>query len=682
LKYGLGIDTGGTCTDAVLFDMGLETVVASAKAGTTHEDLGIGIREALDGLPPDLLRKVDLVSLSTTLATNACVEGKGCRAKLVLIGCDRAVAERYGGEYGLPDVADIIFVKGGHDQQGYAGTGPDWDFLREETVKCASQADAFAIVELWGVRNPEYELKAKARITEWTGLPSVCGHELTAELNSLKRAASALLNAQLVPIISGFLTAVTESLRHRGIGAPLVIVRGDGTLMSESFARGKPVETLLCGPASSVAGALFLSGRKNCIVIDMGGTTSDISVVRDGVPGLADGGTRIGKWKTGIQSIRIDTVGLGGDSIVEYSDENGFSVGPVRAAPLSWAASRWPSVLESLERAYASKKCPDSSHTEFFYLVTDCSADAFFDAREQELVHALKDGPLSLAELAAAAHTSVVGIRLKRLEKHGMVMRCALTPTDIMHLSGDYEAWNTQAARLGAALMARRAGITPEILQSAVLETVREKLYCAIVRLLLDEGADPLSGDGGAGGLEPLVARSFRERERRDSLLVTRFSTGAVLVGIGAPVHVFLPGVAKALGAQFLVPVHAGVANAIGAITGNVTGEATAVIRPVYTAAGITGYLVFAPTGNRESESLESAVEWATGKVRELARADALARGAGEVALSVGVATNSVRLGGNYREAGSTESEPDSGFEHLVETTVFARATGKLKWLA
>ena len=673
MKYGLGIDTGGTYTDAVLFDTKNETVVASAKAVTTKEDLGIGILASLDALPPDLLPRVELVSLSTTLATNACVEGKGCRAKLVLIGCERAIAERYGGEYGLPDAADIIFLKGGHDQQGFAGTEPDWDSLRTGVEDCRHRVDAFAVVELWGVRNPEYELKAKACITEWTGLPSVCGHELTAEINSLKRAASALLNAQLVPIINAFLTAVTASLHRKGVSAPLVIVRGDGTLMSESFARGKPVETLLCGPASSIAGALFLSGEKDCVVIDMGGTTSDIAVVRDGVPGLATGGTRIGKWKTGIHSIRIDTLGLGGDSMVGYSEENGLTVGPVRAAPLSWAASRWPSVLQSLERIHASKKDACSNPCEFFYQVTDCSGDSFYDSREQALVRALKDGPLSLADLASAVHTSVVGIRLKRLEKHGVVMRCALTPTDFMHLSGDFTGWNTEAARLGASILARRAGMTPDNLQSSVLDTVREKLYCAVVRMLLEEDGDAVPPDGQLDRLESLVSRSYRERHRRGALLTTRFSTGTVLVGIGAPVHIFLGEVAKALGARYLVPEHAGVANAIGAITGNVTAEATAVIRPVYTASGLTGYIVFASTGNREADGIEEAVDWATGKVQELARSDALARGAGEVAVSVGVTTNSVRLGGDYHEG---------GVEHLVETTVVARATGKIQWLA
>ncbi len=681
MKYGLGIDTGGTYTDAVLFDTMRETVIASAKAVTTKEYLGTGILEALDRLPPDILHQVELVSLSTTLATNACVEGKGCRAKLVLIGCERAITERYGGEYGLPDGADIIFVKGGHDQQGYAGTEPDWEFLHVETEKCRHFTDAFAIVELWGVRNPEYEQKAKDSIAEWTGLPSVCGHELTAELNSLKRAASALLNAQLVPIINSFLTAVTGSLRLKGVSAPLVIVRGDGTLMSESFARGKPVETLLCGPASSVAGALFLSGQKDCVVIDMGGTTSDIAVVHNGIPSFTPGGTRIGKWKTGIHSIHIDTLGLGGDSIVSYSEENGLSVGPLRAAPLCWAASRWPSVHESLKRIHESKKHADSSQTEFFYLVTDCTADSFYDAREQSLVQALKDGPLSLAELAAAVHSSVVGIKLMRLEKHGVVMRCALTPTDIMHLTGEFNGWNTEAARLAASIMARKAGIPLESLQSVVLETVREKLYVAIVNMLLDEKNNSAQTDGMSDQVESLVARSYRERYSKESLLTTRFSTGAVLVGIGAPIHIFLPEIAMALHAKYLVPEYAGVANAIGAITGNVTAEAAAVIRPVYTAAGLTGYIVFTSTGNRETEGLADAIDWASATVKELAHQDALARGAGEVAVSVGITTNSVRLGSGYRDVGSPEAALESGFEHLVETTVFARATGKIKWL-
>ena len=105
------------------------------------------------------------------------------------------------------------------------------------------------------------------------GLLVVCGHELASQLNFLKRAATALLNARLIPLINEFIDAVKLGLKERGIDAPLVIVCGDGSIMSEEFVRDRPVETLLSGPAASGIGGMNLSGQKNCVVVDMGGTT-------------------------------------------------------------------------------------------------------------------------------------------------------------------------------------------------------------------------------------------------------------------------------------------------------------------------------------------------------------------------------------------------------------------------
>ena len=202
MRYGLGIDTGGTYTDAVIFDFENEKVISTAKSITVKENLTIGINSAIEQLLPEVLDLVKLVSLSTTLATNACVEGKGSRAKLVMIGCNEEIAVRYGREYGLPETKEIIFLIGGHNQEGEIINEPDWDFLKRKVDECIHKTDTFAVVELWGIKNANFEIKAKEMIVDWTNMQVVCGHELTGEINSLKRAASALLNAQLIPIIN------------------------------------------------------------------------------------------------------------------------------------------------------------------------------------------------------------------------------------------------------------------------------------------------------------------------------------------------------------------------------------------------------------------------------------------------------------------------------------------------
>ena len=377
MEFGLGIDTGGTYTDAVIYDFGSGRLQATAKSVTVKEDLTIGINSALDLLPRDMLEHVKLVSLSTTLATNACVEGKGSRAKLIMLGCDTDIVGKYGRDCGLPDVPEIIFLEGGHNQQGEAVSEPDWNYLGEQLDRCVNSTDAFAVVELWGIKNPEFEKSIKEFITRHTGKLTICGHELTGEVNSLKRAASALLNAQLIPLINDFINAVKASMKAKGIKAPLVIVRGDGSLMSEAYARQKPVETMISGPAASVAGGVYLTGEKDCIIIDMGGTTSDLAIVENGRPGLTPEGAEVGKWRTGIKSISISTFGLGGDSLIRHTAEGKLKIGPVRAAPLSWLAFRWPEVLERIKLIYEAKKRHSVSLCEFFYLLKDVSGDPF-----------------------------------------------------------------------------------------------------------------------------------------------------------------------------------------------------------------------------------------------------------------------------------------------------------------
>lgn len=653
MNYGLGIDTGGTYTDAVIYDFDSRQVVASSKSVTVKEHLETGITAAIDALAPGLLNSVRLVSLSTTLATNACVEGRGGRTKLIMIGCHEDIVSDHGAAYGLPPRKDIIFLAGGCNQQGVVVAPPDWEYLKSQVLACRAETDAFAIVELWGVRNPGFEQQAKALITQATGLPSFCGHELTGELNSLKRAASALLNAQLIPIIENFLDAVRSSLTAKGLKAPLVIVRGDGSLMSEEFARINPVETLLCGPAASVAGGLALTDLENCVIVDMGGTTSDIAVVEDGVPQRAPGGAHVGKWKTGIPSIRIDTVGLGGDSLIRHNNQGQLDIGPVRAAPLSWMVSRWPQTLESIRTLATTLEKDDISLCEFFYLVRDPGRDPFYTEAEHALIQALAAGPRSLTELAHQAQVSILEIKTKRLEHYGLIQRCGLTPTDLMHLTGAFQGWNTEAARLGAEILAFQLGLTVDQLVLYTEQTIKEQLYCHIVRILSDGSSLPP---------EELVRASYRQPK---GLLQCHFSLSATLVGLGAPTHIYLPDVARALGAEFVIPENAAVANAVGAITGNVLAEETVQIIPLFAPSGVTGYTISSSLGTQVIKDYEEALTWARAQALQQATQSAQERGAGLVETHVEVLENGVKV--------------KEGAVHLIEVLVKARAVGKIK---
>ena len=306
MKIGIGIDTGGTCTDAVALDLDTQKLLAKGKTLTTREDLSIGIGKALDMLPQELIRDAKVVSLSTTLATNATIEGKGCRAKLVLFGLtDEYLARMHAPEnYKLtPDRVLAVDTHGSAD--GLIVDEPDWDALFSEHGEWLRDADALSAVEVWaddtGAPN---EKRFKEQVEARTDIKCVSASEITSGINVFARGATALLNARLFPIVKEFIDVAEADFRKRGCTAPIMVVRSDSSLMSSELALSRPVETMLCGPAASVLAGKSFSGCDNYIVVDMGGTSTDISVVSGGKAQTADDGIKVAEWATPCAALR------------------------------------------------------------------------------------------------------------------------------------------------------------------------------------------------------------------------------------------------------------------------------------------------------------------------------------------------------------------------------------------
>ena len=178
-------------------------------------------------------------------------------------------------------------------------------------------SDILSVVELDApINGSGIERTARSILESRYQVPVVLGSDLVNGLNIMERGATALLNARLRPIIEEFVGNVATALTMRGIAVPAMIVRSDGSLMIDSLSRHRPVETILSGPAASVLGGRGLSASENCVIVDMGGTTTDISMIRNGVPAMADRGIRIGGWHTQVSGVFMDTFALGGDSAV------------------------------------------------------------------------------------------------------------------------------------------------------------------------------------------------------------------------------------------------------------------------------------------------------------------------------------------------------------------------------
>ena len=572
MTHSLGIDTGGTFTDAVVFERETRRIVASAKALTTRHDLAEGIGAAAGAaleMAGVASGSIGLVAVSTTLATNALVEGQGTRAGLVMIGFSDADLDRAGLRDAL-GADPVAFVPGGHDVHGRPQPFTPQAAL-PQLQAMADQVQAFAVAGYFAVRNPAHEIAMRDMLHAATGLPVTCSHELSAKLDGPRRALTTLLNARLVAMIERLLEGVTAVLEDRGIDAPLMVVRGDGSLAGASFARLRPIETILSGPAASLVGARFLTGLDNAVVSDIGGTTTDIAVLENGLPLLDPMGATVGGWRTMVDAVAMRTFGLGGDSEVRVDDGAlvpEIRLGPRRAVPVALAAQMAPDpVLSALARQL--KAANPGRLDGRFALSTGVPARfaTGLSRSEADLFSRLAQMPQPLDTLLKGQAEAAT---LDRLAARGLALIAAVTPSDALHALGRFGHWDRDAALSGLALMARkRDGAGRPLAPSAEDMALRivDTLETASARALLETALSHDGLDGAALSRSELARRAIAGEAGLARLAV---SFDRPLVGLGAGASTIYPPVGERLHAQTRVPPHAGVANAIGAVVGEV----------------------------------------------------------------------------------------------------------------
>lgn len=595
----IGIDTGGTYTDAAVLNEETREVLASAKALTTKDNLETGIENALGQVPEEYLRDCKMVALSTTLATNACVEKKYGKAKLILFGTDKESALRITAQLGAIPPGDLLCIDTKTKFSGEIPCMPDWEefagMVREECAGC----DVIAVSEVYTAQTGSVlERKARDIIQSVLGKTVVCGYELFEELGFIKRGLGAYLNGKLIPLIDEFLRAVKGVMGRLGIDCPVSIVRSDGTLMSVEYTRLHPIETLLCGPVASVTGAGGLTREKDAYVIDMGGTTSDIAILRGGAPSIVRGGITIGDWKTFVKGVYIDTFGLGGDSEVKFQD-NEPVIMDGRVIPICILASEYPQICEELS-ALRNSEWQISNHAhEYYKLTKPVQSISSFPTHERDIICALETKPMSMRQLARTLKMSVSDLRLGSLESRGIIMKSGLTPTDIMHVRGEFTDHDTQAAQNLAVYLAHIHGWTLDDLCEKIYDRVKFKMYRNIVRAAMVRKYSEAARDGLGGVLEQMIACQWEEAkgEKKGQECPGGMEFRALfrleypLIGIGGPVKVFTEDVAKALQTRAVIPENFRVANAIGAAICNMEVTAQAMVTYVYDNGGAVTHL-------------------------------------------------------------------------------------------
>ncbi len=648
----LGIDTGGTYTDAVVFDT---RVLASAKALTRRHDLSLGIRESLvKVLGAAGTRGIELVSLSTTLATNAIVEGQGGSICLILIGYpDDALQQSRLGEVMGQD--PVVFIGGGHEATGEEVQEVDLAKARRAVDTFSDKVSAFAVSGYFSVRNPSHENAVRALIRKRSGLPVTCGHELTSNLHASRRALTAALNARLISVLAELIRAVQGMLAEQNIHAPLMVVKGDGSLVDAAFALEYPIETILSGPAASVVGSLYLSKRSDACVVDMGGTTTDIALVQGGKPILNRDGATVGGWQTMVQAVQIHTSGLGGDSEVHLDESGLMDLGPRRLVPLSLLAHEHPEILEQLKRQL--KRRTGDRYAARFALIQRPwrERSGALDESQQRILTSLEgERPVALEALFQGSESPyLLETQLRRLLTLGYVAISGFTPTDAAHVLGLHESWSREAALLGAELMLHCRGgeaAWSQGFRSAQSGTESAEQLCRqiIRRAVLQAGravSTAVLAERYNFHLEsiPAVRELFvdralaRENEGAQApeggdhreLLSFVLRLNQPLVAIGAPVGTYFPDVARSLQTELVIPEHAEVANAVGAVVGSIMQTVRVLITPQ---ANGQVFRAHCEDGVHDFEELEEAAEFALKAAEK--RAEELARRAGAVSVS------------------------------------------------
>lgn len=335
MSYRIGIDVGGTHTDAVILDKDYK-VIAETKCATT-EDVSSGIyrsmREVLvkSGVPREHIR---FAMLGTTHCTNAIVERKRLnKIAIIRIGAPATLSVKP--LIGVPDDLrkqlgkHIYILRGGHEFDGREIVPLDEEELIRIAQEMKGQVDSIALTSVFSPVSKEHELRAAEIIQDVLGeeVALSLSHEI-GSVGLLERENATILNAAVVNVAKTTANGFIRALEEEGIHAKVFFGQNDGTLMSVEYAVKYPILTVACGPTNSIRGASYLAGLSNALVVDVGGTTTDIGVLINGFPRESSLAVEIGGARTNFRMPDLVSIGLGGGTIVRLQEDGSFTIGP------------------------------------------------------------------------------------------------------------------------------------------------------------------------------------------------------------------------------------------------------------------------------------------------------------------------------------------------------------------
>lgn len=537
-SYCIGIDTGGTCTDGVLISNSTLKAAHWVKEATTHHDLGIGVGRVLarllaeSGIEPEAVNRL---SVSTTLATNAVVEGRGARVGLLVFGHVR--------HFKLPVTASV-FMKGGHKITGEEEEPLDLEGLVDSVRAIRGEVDSYAVCSAMSIKNPAHELVAEEAIAVLDPKPVFCSHQVSGSPGMHARAATACLHARLMPLMVGFLSSVQISMLKAGLNCPVTIICGNGRGAGLDEAVQRAAITVASGPAATARFGCT-AGEQIALVVDVGGTTTDVCMIRNGMPVLSREGCQIGQWRTHIEAIDMYTAGGGGDSHVICSLEHGqakIRLAPVRVQPLATTADL-PDPEDWLGCGLRNA------------LVMPTEGLNEESAAHDEILRSLLEyGAANPETLAVQIGMSGVLLEkwLERLTYCQQIQMIGFTPTDALHVLGRLDIGSREQAGRGAAVLAKAMNMDVESLCLRVVAEAEQTIETIILDYL-------------ARKVWPASEAAPFLTSKDNPLFSLSVAVKIPIIGIGAASRCFLPAVAERLRTAVSFPEHYEVGNAVGA---------------------------------------------------------------------------------------------------------------------
>lgn len=626
-RYVIGIDTGGTFTDGVLLHYSTRKVVSAAKTLTTRKDLKEGVIKVLKKLNIKEDYNIKLVGISSTLATNSIAEGKARKVGLLLIGYKKELIDNYGLRNDLSS-NEIAFFNGGHNAQGVELAPLDKKAIKQWVAENKSKVEAIAVSGYFSPLNPAHEKEAFEIIKNESGLPVVMSHQLSTKLNSIKRAATASINASLVAVMQDFIQSVQFSLKKLKIEAPLMIVRGDGTLMPYWEAVYKPVETVLSGPAASAIGGKFLSGKSESLVIDIGSTTTDMALVQNSRVVVSEEGAKVGETATAVKAAKIRTISIGCDSRIAFDKKNEIIIGPDRVRALSQLANTHPGIAKEFHQMKNNPSAFKNNYDlEYWYLHLEPGQEvikALSEKQKQALDMIRKPCKLStLMNEFNVFHPN--HLNLDEYINQGFIECSALNPSDLLHVEEAMNLWDNEVAEIATEFICKHYGINKKALIDGVFQKVVNTIIEEVIIYLAGqqtESKDMPSCIDGKWGQWILQKILNSDNEYLAIDLTSRF----LVIGTGAPAKHFLNDVVKRINTRLILPEFGDVANAVGAVAGSIN-EVRETMVFIYENQENFTYMVKSNGEYKRFETYDEACEHAENLSHELAKKAAISAG-------------------------------------------------------